>query len=111
MDNRFPRRDFLKRVPAAAGAVAYGFQRPPSAGKQPAPDITLSGTTYPPSADYPIRPKLFWGVTITDTFWQPKIRTNAKVTIPFELSKFADADREFSPNILQAAIYSLQTHP
>jgi uncharacterized protein len=108
MERRIPRRDFLKSVPAA-GMLAYAVQAP--AVKPPALDITLSGTTYPANAGYSIQPKPFWTVTMRDAFWQPKIRANAEVTIPFEVSKFADADREFSPNILQAAIYSLQTHP
>ncbi|MBO0858330.1 MAG: hypothetical protein J2P21_07685 [Chloracidobacterium sp.] len=48
---------------------------------------------------------------VKDRFWGPKIRTNAEVTIPFEVQKFTQADREIGVNVLEAAITSLQTHP
>src|SRR5262245_53431261 len=98
MPRLIPRRDFLKAAPAA-GVLAYAVQAPDLKSRPPA-NITLSGTVYPPDAGYAIQPKPFWKVTMRDRFWEPKIRTNAEVTIPFEVSKFADADREFSPNIL-----------
>jgi hypothetical protein len=37
--------------------------------------------------DYPIRPKRGAGVRIKDRFWGPKIRTNAEVTIPFDMRR------------------------
>ena len=48
---------------------------------------------------------------LRDTFWSPRITTNAEVTIPFELQKAAERARPVNHNVLQAAIYSLQTHP
>jgi uncharacterized protein len=72
--------------------------------------VTLSGTPYTPS-DYPIQPKPFSEVRTNDTFWQPKIKTNAEVTIPFEIQKCAETGRPINHNVLMAAIYSLQIHP
>ncbi|MBZ5626907.1 MAG: glycoside hydrolase family 127 protein [Acidobacteriia bacterium] len=48
-----------------------------------------------------------------DEFWAPKIATNAKVTIPFEVQKLTEAGsrRGLSGGVLEAAILSLQTHP
>ena len=70
----------------------------------------IGGQPYTP-ADYPIVAKRFSDVTMSDAFWKPKMSTNAEVTIPLE------ADRQGSPwtglngNVLEAAIYSLRTHP
>jgi DUF1680 family protein len=112
MENHIGRREFLKATPAGA-ALAYAIQSPaaaPPAQQKPAePRIT----TQPPhvaGADYPIRPKRFSEVALKDDFWAPKIRLNAEVTIPFEAQK-AGAGRGLSRNVLEAAIYSLQTHP
>ncbi|HTM23858.1 MAG TPA: beta-L-arabinofuranosidase domain-containing protein [Vicinamibacterales bacterium] len=77
-------------------------------------DAALSGLSYAPDADYPIQPIAFTSVSIDDTFWKPKIDANAAVTIPFEFQKAADdgsGGRGVSVNVLQAAIYSLQTRP
>jgi DUF1680 family protein len=37
--------------------------------------------------DYPIQPVAFTQVQVTDSFWAPKIRTNAEVTIPYTLEQ------------------------
>jgi len=60
---------------------------------------------------YPIQPKRFHEVTLKDSFWRPKMRRNAEVTIPFEIQKFQERQSAFGNNVLQAAIYSLQTYP
>lgn len=109
MDNKLRRRDFLKVAPAAAGMLAYAA--PALSQARPAPrDVKLSGIAYAPS-DYPIQPQPLSAVRTRDRFWAPKIATNATVTIPFEVRKFVDANRPISNNVLEAAIYSLQTHP
>lgn len=114
------RRDFLKIAPAAAGAVAYiagangetvaDADRQAKTAPRPA-DVRLSGTAYTPIPDYPIQPKRYFEVTITDAFWNPKIATNAEVTIPFEVQKLDETARGFGGNVLEAAILSLKTHP
>jgi uncharacterized protein len=97
MNSRIARRDFLKSAPAAVGLLA----------SIRAPRLSA---TQPRDADYAIRPIGLTDVTLTDAFWRPKIDTNASVTIPFEMTKLEDGGH-LSPNVLQAAIYSLQTHP
>ena len=111
------RRDFLKSAPlgaatyvAAANGLIAGADaqtRPPGA----AGNAKLSGTSYTPLLDYPIRPKRYSEVKITDTFWKPKIATNAAVTIPFQVQKSVEAGRGPNGNVLEAAIMSLATHP
>ena len=89
--------------------VASGCRReesPPVPAK-----VELSGIDYPPDSDYPIQPKLFSEVAVKDNFWKPKIKTNTEVTIPFVIQKFAETGRPIRDNVLQAAIYSLQTYP
>src|SRR5262249_1698587 len=71
----------------------------------------IGGDAYTSVRDYPIRPQPFFDVTLTDAFWQPKIAANATVTIPFEVAKFDEQERDFSHNVLEAAILSLKTHP
>lgn len=113
MEKKIRRRDFLKAAPGAAGMLAAAAQIPVAANAPPQihPEVRLSGTAYVPIADYPRQAKHFWEVTLQDTFWKPKIRTNAKVTIPFEFQKFTESARPVNNNVLEAAIYSLQTHP
>jgi DUF1680 family protein len=110
MEGRLARRDFLKGAPAMAAlaysAPAHGAAEP--AAQKPAPRI--SAQSWKPS-DYPLRAKRFAEVTLRDDFWAPKMRTNAEVTIPFEMQKARESGRGLSRNILEAAIYSLQTHP
>jgi DUF1680 family protein len=111
MESRIPRRDFLKAAPTAAGMLAYAAQTPVTAQSTRAvAPVKLSATAYAPS-EYPIRPIAFSDVVVRDAFWKPKIDTNAAITIPFEFKKAADAGRPVSMNVLQAAIYSLETHP
>lgn len=74
-------------------------------------EVELSATEYAPDSDDPILPKSFSEVTMKDHFWRPKIKTNAEVTIPFVIQKYAERGRPMSLNVLQAAIYSLQTYP
>ena len=103
---RSRRRDFLRVAGAGAAAFVCAAQIAP----RRAGDVRISAESYQP-ADYPIHPKPHAYVKITDDFWGPKIRTNAEVTIPFEVRKFAGLDRSLSGGIVQAAIMSLQTHP
>lgn len=111
MSQNINRRSFLKTVPAASLAVYAGLftrvggQTPRSAS------VRIGTAVYTPVGDYPIRPKRGNSVQIKDRFWGPKIRTNAEVTIPFQVQKLAEADRELGVNVLEAAILSLQTHP
>ena len=104
------RRDFLKATPlAAAGAMtlaAAGTSRGRAAG-----DVRISSALYTPLPDYPIHPQPYFTVTLTDTFWKPKVETNARVTIPFEVQKLAETERHLTGNVLEAAMLSLRTHP
>jgi uncharacterized protein len=112
------RRRFLKVAPAA-GAAAYAAATSATAGPESqararprAPGgLRIGGTAYTPVRDYPIQPKRYSEVTVTDTFWQPKIATNATVTIPFEVQKLGASTRGFGGNVLEATILSLATHP
>jgi uncharacterized protein len=107
MGDNLDRRDFLRIAPAAA-ALVYSVQKPaPAPARKPKPDPRISAEPYTPVADYPIQAKRFSEVTMKDNFWAPRIRTNAEVTIPFEVQKLAT----LRGNVLEAAIYSLQTHP
>jgi len=111
MDRTIARRDFLKGASAAAGILALGVEpltMTPEPKQPPYPEI--GSQPYTP-ADYPIQAKRFAEVTITDAFWKPKIRTNAEVTIPFEAQRRGEPGSGLSGNVLEAAIYSLQTHP
>lgn len=118
MKNKVHRRDFLKSVSAAVGALAYGSsstlpsdaEERPAAAVVPAPAPVISSTEYTPST-YPIQAKPFQEVTLTDSFWRPKMKRNAEVTIPFEIQKFEEREHPISTNVLEAAIYSLQTYP
>lgn len=118
MDSKVPRRALLKAFPAAAGILAYAGQGPapakPAFGtKRKAADVTISETAYTPVPDYPIQPKRYSEVTLKDTFWKPKVTTNAEVTIPFEVQKLSESGsgRGFGGGVLEASILSLQTHP
>ena len=106
------RREFLKATSAAAGATALSrvLGEHPEAGQRPE-DVRITDARYRPLADYPIQPQRFSDVRLTDTFWKPKVDLNAAVTIPLEVHKFVDGEREFGGNILEAAILSLKTHP
>lgn len=111
MNHKTGRRNFLKTAVAGAGVLPLAAQTAKSAPKPlRARDVRISSTSYTP-ADYPITPKSYAQVTLRDTFWKPKVTTNAEVTIPFEIRKFADLDRSLSGGVLEAAILSLSTHP
>src|ERR1051326_4961553 len=117
MENRLARRAFLKSAPAAAGILAYagrGSSAPPDTGSpRRAADVTMSSTPYTPVEDYPRRPTPHTAVALRDTFWKPKIATNAQKTIPFEFQKLnsGGGSRGLNGGVLEAAILSLQTHP
>ena len=83
------RRDFLK---AAAAAYFAAVQTKTPVGPS-GPRIT--DAAYTPIRDYPIQPKRYSDVTITDDFWKPKIAINADVTIPFEVQKLSELERDF----------------
>ena len=116
MDSKVRRRDFLRTAQAAAGMLAYASQGSAAAkaeSKTKAAEVAISGSKYTPVPDYPIQPKRYSEVKIKDTFWKPKITTNAEVTIPFEVQKASESGsrRGFGGGVLEAAILSLQTHP
>src|SRR5215831_15918695 len=99
MARRIARRDFLKTASAAAGAFAYAAQHPLAdlEAQVPKPaDIQLSGTPYTPIPDYPIRPLRHSAVTLTDTFWKPKVATNATVTFLFNVPTTTENGRTLS---------------
>lgn len=106
------RRQFLKATSAAAGATALSraLNVRLDAGQRPA-DVRITDANYRPAADYPIQRQRYSDVRLTDSFWKPKVDLNASVTIPLEVRKFVDGEREFGGNILEAAILSLKTHP
>ena len=108
------RRQFLKTSLAAgvAGAAAWpdGLAGQVIVGR-PAEPIGAAGYQHLAARDYPIQPARFSDVRLTDNFWKPKVDINAAVTIPLEVHKFVDGEREFGGNILEAAILSLKTHP
>jgi len=72
-----------------------------------------------PQRDYPIRPVAFTQVKITDSFWQPRLETNRRVTIPFAFKKCEETARMPGPfqgkryndsdvyKIIEGAAYSL----
>jgi len=104
------RRDFLKAAPAAAAVATYlPTASTPAAAQSKAVPVAISSTAYTPVKDYPIQPKRYSEVQIADSFWKPKIATNAQVTIPFQIQK--SDGRGLSGNVLEAAILSLATHP
>jgi uncharacterized protein len=108
MSHDIGRRDFLKAVPLAGTfAAAASTTAQPRKSVEP----RIGTTSYAPIADYPIQPKRYWEVAITDTFWKSKITTNAAVTIPSEVRKLSEGDRQFGGNVLEAAILSLKTYP
>jgi len=100
------RREFLKAAPAAVGLAA---SRPLIADRS-SQNVRIPSAAYTP-ADYPIRPQPHSAVTLTDRFWQPKVATNARVTIPFEVDKLSQLEDGFRGNVLEAAMLSLKTHP
>ena len=110
MNSNMPRRDFLMAAPAAVGALAHVAKGGAAARAKAEPPPTISDAPYLP-VDYPIRAKHFAEVKLKDAFWKPKVTANAEITIPFEVKKRSETARAFNGNVLQAAIFSLQTHP
>src|SRR6185295_2056568 len=106
-DMKVARRDFLKAA-AAAPLVVSGAGAAKGAART---DVKIGDTSYTPVPDYPIQPKVYSEVTLTDTFWKPKVATNADVTIPFEVQKLSESERGVNGNVLEAIILSLKTHP
>lgn len=45
------------------------------------------------SKDYPISPVSFTQVKIQDEFWQPRLETNRKVTVPYTFKKSEETGR------------------
>lgn len=118
MDGKLPRRDFLKTAQAAAGMLAYAAHGPEVANAAPQTktgpaEVAILASEYTPVLDYPIQPKRYSEVRIKDTFWGPKLTTNAEVTIPFEVQKLTESGsrKALGGGVLEAAILSLQTHP
>jgi uncharacterized protein len=109
---KIARREFLKAAPTGiATYVAAANVGLEPAERQPEDNPTIGAAAYAPIADYPIQPKRCSEVRITDSFWKPKIATNAEVTIPLEVQKLAATPAGFAGNVLEAAILSLATHP
>ena len=103
------RRDFLKIAPAAAGIAAGALTA--QAQSQQSSSPAIGSARYSPIRDYPIQPRRHWDVALSDSFWKPRVATNAAVTIPFQIGKSAGTARGLSGNVLEAAILSLKTHP
>ncbi len=109
---KIARREFLKAAPATVATyVAAANAGIEPAGLQRTANPTIGAAAYTPVADYPIQPKRCSEVTVTDSFWKPKIAINAEVTIPLEVQKLASTPSGFAGNVLEAAILSLTTHP
>jgi DUF1680 family protein len=99
----------------AAGTLAHavsvsGRTRDEQAPKPRPVDVRISSVAYTPAGDYPIQPKRFSQVVLTDTFWKPKVTTNATVTIPLLVRRLIDG-RGLAGNVLEAAILSLEAYP
>src|SRR5262245_37190480 len=104
------RRDFLKAA-AAAPLIVSSASAAGAATGAARTDVKIGDTSYTPVPDYPIQPKAYSEVELTDTFWKKKVATNADVTIPFEVQKLSESERGISGNVLEAVILSLKTHP
>src|SRR5262245_27683950 len=102
MDHALNRRDFLKSASVVSGVLA-------SAGAF-STRVSTAGSAVS-GLDYPIKPRAFFDVTLTDTFWTPMVTRNATVTIPFEVQKATERGRPPSGNVLEAAMQSLRTRP
>src|SRR5262245_31235001 len=99
---RIPRRQFLKTASAAAGSLASIAGAQPAAQSGTRREQVRIGTARYTDADYPIRALHPTRIVLSDSFWKPKILTNAAVTIPL-LAARGDG-RGFSGNVLQAAL-------
>src|SRR5262249_57776442 len=74
-------------------------------------DVNIGSDAFTPRPDYPIQPKPYFDVRLTDAFWKPKVETNARVTIPIEIKKLTEGGRVLTGNVLEAAMLSNRTHP
>src|SRR5262249_37499994 len=109
---KLSRRAFIRAASAASGGIAWaGSAARAAATSAAARRLGLSQTDYTPRLEYPIRAARARDVTLRDSFWQPKVATNARVTIPFEVRKAIESERRLSGNVLEAAMRSLETHP
>jgi hypothetical protein len=111
--NKLSRRAFLRTASAASGAMACAagpFARAAAQVATPG-HPKISQAVYTPLPDYARQPKRFSDVTLRDSFWKPKITTNAHVTIPLEVQKQIESERGLSGNVLEAAMLSLQMYP
>jgi DUF1680 family protein len=117
MKRRIPRRQFLKTAPAAGALVYAGTGHPVAftevgVSADAHPETELWGSKRAPRGDYPIRGKSHAEVELRrDAFWAPKVRTNAEVTIPFEVRKREGSEWGLRRGVLEAAMISLETHP
>src|SRR5215471_10171651 len=100
MDRALNRRDFLKTASVVPAVLTSTGALTGDAAAAP----VVPG-------DYPIQPRAFFDVALIDTFWKPKVATNATVTIPFEVQKETERGRPLAGNVLEAAMQSLRTHP
>lgn len=112
MSRSMRRRDFLRTASTAVGSAAW-MARAESAQRRPAVirtarDIRIGSSRYR-TGDYPIRSLPVTQVTLTDTFWKPRVETNVRVTIPLLAGR--GEGRGLNGNVLEAAIVSLQTRP
>jgi uncharacterized protein len=109
--NKLSRRAFIRAASVASGALACASPAARAAAQGAERHPRLSEADYTPRLDYPIRAARARDVTLRDGFWQPKVATNARVTIPFEVQKSIESERRLSGNVLEAAIRSLEIHP
>jgi DUF1680 family protein len=109
--NLLSRRDFLKTATVSTGALAYAGTFAEAAAEVVQPGESISSAPYGDILDYSIQPKRFSEVTLKDSFWKPKVTTNAELTIPFEVRKLVATERRLGGNVLEAAMLSLKTHP
>src|SRR6185312_9383441 len=104
------RRAFLKTVPAVAVGLAT-LQSSSAGGAAPTSQAPIAEASFPRGRDYPMRPLPFWDVTLKDDFWAPKVRRNAEVTVPFEISKLGVVGDGLEGGVLEAAIYIARSRP
>jgi len=55
--------------------------------------LVLCASALAATGDYPIQPVPFTQVRLTDRFWQPRLLTNARVSIPYAFKKCEETGR------------------